>query len=57
MLNNKECKQILESDGNEYSEKEVKAITEVVKVIAEITIRNLKLGGDEESDNNGARVQ
>ncbi len=51
------CKQILESDGNKYSNEEARLITEFLKRLAESTANQLKYIDNEKSDNNGSRIE
>ena len=51
------CKQILESDGNKYSNEEARLITEFLKRLAESTANQLKYIDNEKSDNNGSGIE
>ena len=57
MLKYKKCKQILESDGNKYSNEEAQLITGFLLKLAENTVNNIKSPINEKSDNNGSGIE
>ena len=57
MLKDKKCKQILESDGNKYSNEEAQLITGFLLKLAENTVNNFKSSINEKSDNNGSGIE
>jgi hypothetical protein len=57
VLKNKKCKQILESDGNKYSNEEAQLITGFLLKLAENTVNNIKSPINEKSDNNGSGIE
>jgi len=48
------CKEILESDGSRYNDKEAQMIASFISKLAEITVQTIKNCKNEEGDNNGS---
>jgi hypothetical protein len=57
VLKDKKCKQILESDGNKYSNEEAQLITGFLLKLAENTVNNIKSPINEKSNNNGSGIE